>query len=315
MLSTASILCPVDFSEESRQALRWASTILQHRGGELTVLTVVEPLLAETAGIRLSIDLARKETESALRSFVNETLPNRVRTGLHLHLNVATGSPSELILQTSRTRNTQLIVMATHGRAGIKKWLLGSTTEAVLRQAQCALLAIPRGAALHGDDLDGRLRKIALATDFRQSSAAATQWALDIAAEMRIPLVFVHVVEPVMVQPQWQALIDDVDSERVAAGQRMLATLSEEARDSSTEQVVAIGHPADAIAAAAAEHGVDLVVMGLARTEYAGNQLPGSIAYRVLTGGRIAVVAVPAVATHHLDRPEAISAPPTLRSR
>ena len=46
MLTARSVLCPVDFSEESRQALQWASAIAQHRGGELTVLSVVEPLLA-----------------------------------------------------------------------------------------------------------------------------------------------------------------------------------------------------------------------------------------------------------------------------
>ena len=61
MLTVRSILCPVDFSEQSRQALRWASAIAQYRGAEMTVLSVVEPLLAQAAGIRLGIDLTRTE--------------------------------------------------------------------------------------------------------------------------------------------------------------------------------------------------------------------------------------------------------------
>jgi nucleotide-binding universal stress UspA family protein len=79
MLTVRSILCPVDFSEQSRQALLWASVIAQLRGGALTVLTVVEPLLARAAGIRLGVDLARAEAKPALREFVEATLPERVR--------------------------------------------------------------------------------------------------------------------------------------------------------------------------------------------------------------------------------------------
>lgn len=55
MLTARFILCPVDFSEQSRQALLWASAIAQDRGGELTVLSVVDPLLAQAARIRLQV--------------------------------------------------------------------------------------------------------------------------------------------------------------------------------------------------------------------------------------------------------------------
>src|SRR2546425_617581 len=100
MLAVRSILCPVDFSEESRQALRWASAIAQHRGGDMTVLSVLELLLAQAAGIRLGIDLARTEAEPALREFVEATLPERVRQASHVRMEVTVGDPSEAILQT-----------------------------------------------------------------------------------------------------------------------------------------------------------------------------------------------------------------------
>lgn len=69
MLTIGSVLCPVDFSEQSRQALLWASAITHHRGAQMTVLSVVEPLLAEAAGIRLGVDLAQDETGPALCEF------------------------------------------------------------------------------------------------------------------------------------------------------------------------------------------------------------------------------------------------------
>jgi universal stress protein A len=118
MLAVRSILCPVDFSEESRQALRWASAIAQHRGGDMTVLSVVEPLLAQAAGIRLGVDLAREETEPALREFVEATLPEHERQASHVRMEVEIGNPSEVILQTGRKRNPELIVMARMGSEG-----------------------------------------------------------------------------------------------------------------------------------------------------------------------------------------------------
>ena len=140
------ILCPVDFSEQSRQALQWASAIARHRGGELTVLSVIEPLLAQAAGIRLGLDLVHDDAEPALRAFVAATLPEGDRQASHIRMEVTTGDPSEVILQTGRRLNAGLIVMGTHGLGGFRKFLLGSTTEQVLRRTEWPVLAVPAGA-------------------------------------------------------------------------------------------------------------------------------------------------------------------------
>ena len=68
-----SILSPVDFSEHSRHALRWAGAFAARFQSRLTVISVVDPLLAEAARIRLGLDLAKAETEPALREFVAAT--------------------------------------------------------------------------------------------------------------------------------------------------------------------------------------------------------------------------------------------------
>ena len=120
MATIGSVLCPVDFSEQSRQALLWASAIAQHRGGELTVLSVVEPLLAQAAGIRLGVDLTRTEAEPALREFVDATLPEGVRQASPVRMEVTVGDPAEAILQTARRRKVALIVMGTHGLGGFR---------------------------------------------------------------------------------------------------------------------------------------------------------------------------------------------------
>ena len=146
MSTVRSLLCPVDLSEQSRRALLWASAIAQYRNAELTVLSVVEPLLAEAAGIRLGVDLTQTEVEPALREFVDATLPEGVQQASHVRMEVTVGDPSEAILQTARRLNAWLIVMGTHGLGGFRQLLVGSTTEQVLRRAESPVLVVPPGA-------------------------------------------------------------------------------------------------------------------------------------------------------------------------
>jgi nucleotide-binding universal stress UspA family protein len=269
--------------------------IARYRGEEMTVLSVVERLLAKGAGIRLGVDLARAEGE-ALHEFVWATLPEGLRQGLRVRMEVTEGNPSEAILQAGRRQNAGLIVMGTHGLGGLRKLLLGSTTEQVLRRTEWPVLAVPAGASAPAVEHPGlQLRRILVATDFRESAMAAMQWAGDLASDISVPLVLAHVVEPVVVPPLWQALPAEIESDRVASGQRLLARWSASFRDTHTDCVVSVGHPADTIASLAVDYGVGLVVMGLANPEDSEPRNPGSIAYRVLRIAHVPVVVVPAL--------------------
>ena len=211
-------------------------------------------------------------------------MPEGVRQASHVRMEVTVGDPSEAILQTARRLKAGLIVMGTHGLGGFRKLLLGSTTEQVLRRTEWPVLAVPAGAvsAPAVEHPGVQLRRILLATDFRESAMAAMQWAADLAFDISVPLVLAHVVEPVVVPPRWQALVADFESDRVASGQRMLARLSASFRDTHSDCVVSVGRPADTIASLAVEDGAGLVVMGLANPEDSEPRKPGSIAYRVL---------------------------------
>jgi nucleotide-binding universal stress UspA family protein len=165
----------------------------------------------------------------------------------------------------------------------------------VLRRTEWPVLAVPAGAvaAPDGEHRSVQLRRILLATDFRESAMAAMQWAGDLARDLGVPLVLAHVVETVAVPPRWQELVADFEADRVASGRRMLARLSDSFRDTHNDCVVSVGRPADAIASLAIERGADLVVMGLANPDDSEPRKPGSIAYRVLRLGHVAVVVVP----------------------
>jgi nucleotide-binding universal stress UspA family protein len=262
----------------------------------VTVLSVAEPLLVQAARIRLGIDLVRAEIEPALREFVDATLPERVRQAAHVRIDVTSGEPPDAILQAARKQKADLVVMGTNGLGGVKKFLLGSTTEKVLRRTETPVLVVPAGAvnAPAAEQPGVQLKKILLATDFHESVAAATQWAGELAAGIGVPLVLAHVVEPVVVPHRWQALVADFEDDRVASGQRKLADLAARFPNIPTESVVSVGRPADTISSLAVQHGAGLVVMGLANREDSQPRTPGSIAYRVLRLAHVAVVVVPA---------------------
>jgi universal stress protein A len=298
-VTVRSILCPIDFSEQSRQALRWAGEFAARFQSRLTVLSVVDPLLAEAARVRLGLDLAKTETEPALREFVAATWPDGPAVPAPPLFKTGIGDPAAVIQETAASEGVQLIVMGTQGLGGFRQWLLGSTTKRLLRSTHLPVLVVPPASDESGVSRPeaGRLgiARILAATDFSESSIAAVKWAVQVADQFSAVLALVHAVEPLTVQPQWQALVEESHQTLVAEGRARLRGLVEQVCGSrECEAIVSVGRAADVIASIAADRRADLIVMGLASEQGAFAPSPGSIAYRVLTSTTVPVLVAPA---------------------
>jgi universal stress protein A len=297
MIALRSLLCPVDFSEQSRHALRWAKALARRTKGRLTVLSAVDPLLADAARVRFGLDLVQAETEPALRQFAAETWSDEIAHATDADFDVRVGNPADVILETAARERTDLIVMGTHGLGGVRKWLLGSTTERVLRRTHTPVLAVPPTVSdpvSLNDAMSGTLGPVLAATDFSDTSARAIRWAADLAHEIASPLLLVHVVEPIAVAPQWQLYIEDADQARVAdAGAQMEKLTKQFVGPVECEFLVESGRPADSIASIADQRRVGVIVMGLANSQGPLGSRPGSIAYRVLCLAKAPVLVVP----------------------
>lgn len=197
MLTLRSILCPIDFSDQSRDALRWALALAARHHGRVVVFTAVDPLLAEAAKVRLRTDLVKTDTEPALEQFAKTALPESAAWAPQIACHVSVGNASELILEAAAREHADLIVMGTHGLGGFRKLLLGSTTERVLRHTSTALLAVPpaktEAVVLESAGARLALKRVLMGTDFSDSSAAALQYAADITQEVGVPLILAHV--------------------------------------------------------------------------------------------------------------------------
>ena len=110
MTALRSILCPVDFSDPSRSALRWAGAL--GRRSQLTVLSAIDPLLAEAARMRLRMDLARTDIDPALREFVQGTWPDETSRPAHVTYDIRVGNAPDVILAAAAAIAPDLIGLA-----------------------------------------------------------------------------------------------------------------------------------------------------------------------------------------------------------
>ena len=130
------ILCPVDFDQNSLLALRIASELAQERKATLYLLHAV----AMPPGPEVALDFGKME--AAARTRLERLAREKVNGKARYKVEIKMGDPGVEILQVAKRKGANLIVMATHGRKGVRRLILGSVAERVLREAPCPVLTV-----------------------------------------------------------------------------------------------------------------------------------------------------------------------------
>jgi len=143
------VLVPTDFSELGDQAIGHAFRVAADHGAEVVLCHVVEtlpnpnPLYAHYYSTELFRPEIRQQVEQKARDALLERVPKEKALARVPHrVVVVDGEPASRILQVARDEKADLLVIATHGRAGVKHFLLGSVVEHVMRGAHCPVLVI-----------------------------------------------------------------------------------------------------------------------------------------------------------------------------
>src|SRR5215208_4981425 len=193
-----SALCPIDFSESSRGALRYAAMIAGHCGSSLTLLAVNDPVFVEAAELTGGHAHLADETRREMERFHRQALGRASNTPVDLHFEIASGKPAPEILRVARERRSDLIVMASHGSTGFRKLFFGSTTERVLRETGVPVLVTPGDAApLDLEDVRKTIRRVLVPVDLTAASAHQLGVAGRLAGALALPVLPVHIIEPV----------------------------------------------------------------------------------------------------------------------
>jgi nucleotide-binding universal stress UspA family protein len=289
-----AVLCPIDFSDPARGALRYAMTVAAQANATLTVLTVNDLLLAQASDMARgagSLDAdARAETERFIEdTFSGRTMPATPK------IEIATGTPDAEIRRIARDQAIDVIVMSSRGATGLRKLFLGSTTERVLRGTSARVLVTPPadpGPATF-EDLRKRVRRILLPVDLSVAMDVQVELCLRLTTLLQAPLLLAHVIEPARTMVPGHAYAASVDRERRDRAERRLQEFVDALpAEASAEALVAFGDPAEEIAKIAGDRHAGLIVMGLHASATPGTRM-GSVTYRVLSITHGLVLAVP----------------------
>jgi nucleotide-binding universal stress UspA family protein len=254
-LRLKNILVTTDFSKESAVALSFAVELCRQHGAKLVVLHAV-PGDPFGSGPINPLHGHNEEVQLAKQEMVRFAEKEKLGALQHQEF-VMQGDIWDVIRTAARDNEVDLIVLATHGRTGIKHIMMGSVAEQVFRNAICPVMTIgPHVTGLEG----GRFRKILYATDFSESAERALPYAVSFARESNAILMALHVEDFVFGEGV------DVDQEKLQGVEKLLRKKVHPPEGVAKFQYLArLGSPADGILTAAADQHADLIVIGLHR--------------------------------------------------
>jgi nucleotide-binding universal stress UspA family protein len=299
----SQILVPLDGSELAETVLPQAATLARATASGLTLLRVVTPLsLVEPVGglAPSTVFYEGLEKEPAMaRGYLAALAKSLQADGLFVQTKVLEGDPARVIVSYAGTNpDVKMIAMATHGRSGLTRFLLGSVAEKVLHASPVPVL-LTRVSKDRARYPAHPLRNLVVPLD---GSAFAEQ-ALDVARELAATtggkLLLVSVVPPL---DAWQIAASGslpvwVEDLEEAQGKQLDAYLSEIAKNLkasglSVETRLTNGDPAEEILRSAERDHADLIVMATHGRSGLQQLWLGSVAIKVMHHARLPLLLV-----------------------
>jgi nucleotide-binding universal stress UspA family protein len=259
------ILVPLDGTPDAAAALQYARALASTEHVEIMLVRVVE---ADDETTRAEADSYLESQVASLRS-----------DSMTVQSQVLVGEPEIAIIEAAEAHRADLIVMATHGRVGIARAVIGSVTAGVLEHSRLPLLVVRSQA--HAVEA---IRTLLVPLDGSPGGALALEAARDLAQPTGARIVLLQVVEPLArflrgkyIDPEWE------EEHRLAAQAYLdrLASALERAGYHASGQAV-IGRVAESIAEQAQVTGADLIVMSTHALTGPARGLLGSVADEVV---------------------------------
>ena len=186
---------PIDFSERSLEVLAQASALAKQFGAELHLAHVYEPDLPLTTIMAMPIVLPPVQVGQGVRRHLKDAAK---KLGIELqpgHTHAMEGRPFEEICRIARHESIDLMVVATHGRTGLKHLLLGSTAERIVRYSPCPVLVMhPWANAGTNGPREVRFDRIIVPIDFSECSLKGLAYAKELAKRFGSKLILLNSV-------------------------------------------------------------------------------------------------------------------------
>ncbi len=148
MITIKTIVLPTDGSECSAKAMTYALSFAKQYGARVVALHVIDRRWEDQTRVafaEVGQDLTqkiRKGYEEEARRILQEVVAAADKAGVSVETRVLAGIPFEEIVRVGKDVSADLIIMGTHGRAGMSHLLLGSVAEKVVRRSPCPVLTV-----------------------------------------------------------------------------------------------------------------------------------------------------------------------------
>lgn len=287
------ILVPTDFSEAAAHALRYASALGERFAAHLLVI-YADPFILPAdlppngAGFPQSSAEMIEESREQLLKHAEQNISNHVA----FNTRVLVASPVDAIVEQACDIGADLIVMGTHGRTGLRRLLIGSVTEAVMRAATVPVIAVNTFAPEHAP-----VRKILCPVTFTAPSREALRYAAALAGSPDVPLVLFHATE--------EHEIDDTIREVI----RLQEWAPPDLAGRCDVKIVPHHATAEDILEFARLTAADLIAIGVPDGRGLGDVLRGTIAERIVQNSGCPVLVMTATAAAQMAGTSAEAAP------
>jgi nucleotide-binding universal stress UspA family protein len=291
------ILCTTDLSDTSEQAIAYGIALAQEFQAHLIICHCIdlpapsiygEAYLAPEEQLNRNIDYAGR--------WIAERMEGRLVDWEPL---LIVGHAADEINRVAREQAVDIALTATHGRRGLKRLLLGSVTERLMRTLPCPLLVIPAGKRDDDPASNATLRfgKILVGCDFSADADLAFQNALRMAQEFQAELHLVHIIET----PLYTETLKPVFAHQPASPvvireflQSKLDALVPEDAHHWCQPVTMLdeGQPYSRLLQYAEAQAIDLIVLGVRGHGLIGTLFVGSTTDRVIRRASCPVLSV-----------------------
>jgi nucleotide-binding universal stress UspA family protein len=277
------ILVPTDGSESAATAVSYASDLANTYGATVHTLCVADARTLENAPHRERMRADRAD-------LAERTCAEFAAAGVQATQAVRTGVPHRAILEYATEAGVDLVVMGTHGRTGVERYLLGSVTEKVVRLSDVPVLTVK---SMDEDAVTYPYEDVLVPTDGSDGAAAATDLAVDVASTYGARLHALSVVDTMAMglDVRSDAVVDRLEAE----ARRAVEAVERRAADTAvtgTETAVEYGTPHGAIRSYVEANGIDLVLMGTHGRSGLERYLLGSVAEKTVRTSPAPVVTV-----------------------
>ena len=287
------VLVPLDTSDLSAGALSYAASLARALALPLTLLSVWDRTDQDLQGVLTEAQTADLEATAlaTYREYLEKTAAAPELTGLPVEIRVREGPPAEEILAAVDAERAQYLVIASHGRGGLKRLLLGSVADRLVRAAVVPTLVVRVDGETAAENPP---RKILLPLDGSEFAEAALPAATSLAAAFGADLCLVRVVPwatTALVFPMMPA--PNVDEIEVAMHEAAASYLNGVEAPGATRRVLR-GSPGAELENCIGDEAIDMVVMTSRGRSGLSRWALGSVADHVVRTSHCPVMLVPA---------------------